>query len=105
VEIEDGLNSTRRHEDTKGEHGEQIDRQTRSRPEASLTATPSSDLRVFVLNSGLPHVIIPPAVFFPLLFGAVDPHELLQGVSEPTRGLLTGLFPAGAPVYWRTDVV
>jgi predicted N-acetyltransferase YhbS len=57
--------------------------------------TPSAPIRVELA----------PAVFFPLLFGTVAPEAALAGVElEPAR-VLAGLFPQGAPVYWRTDVV
>jgi predicted N-acetyltransferase YhbS len=50
-------------------------------------------------------VRVAPATFFPLLFGAAEPVELLAGLpAEPSR-MLAGLFPPGAPVYWRTDIV
>jgi predicted N-acetyltransferase YhbS len=45
------------------------------------------------------------AVFFALLFGAVEPAEALAGAPEEAARVLAGLFPAGAPVYWRTDIV
>jgi predicted N-acetyltransferase YhbS len=52
-----------------------------------------------------PGTEIPPSVFFRLLFGSVSPEEALAGLpAEPAR-VLSGLFPRGAPVYWRTDVV
>jgi predicted N-acetyltransferase YhbS len=50
-------------------------------------------------------VAIPPAVFFPMLFGAPVPERVPLHLSPTTQSLLAGLFPAGAPVYWRTDVV
>jgi hypothetical protein len=76
---------------------------------------------------------IPPDVFFRLLFGSTSPElpialratthsgkwpvasedgsdlfsqqEALSEIrAEPAR-VLSGLFPRGAPVYWRTDIV
>ena len=46
-----------------------------------------------------------PEAFFALLFGALRPEEALAGLPEEAVRLLAALFPAGAPVYWRTDVV
>ncbi len=50
-------------------------------------------------------VCLPPALFFCLLFGAEEPAGALAGLPAPARRVLTALFPRGAPVYWRTDVV
>ena len=50
-------------------------------------------------------VIVPPAVFFPLLFGAVAPEGVGPPLPEEAQYILAGLFPCEAPVYWRTDVV
>ena len=60
---------------------------------------------VSVGEAGAAAVDLPPEAFFALLFGAVRPAELLTGLSSEATRVLTGLFPAGAPVYWRTDVV
>lgn len=46
-----------------------------------------------------------PAAFFPLLFGAPAPADAFASLPEEHAYLLAGLFPASAPVYWRTDVV
>jgi predicted acetyltransferase len=46
-----------------------------------------------------------PRTFFPLLFGAAEPSELLAGLPAEASWLLAHLFPRGAPVYWRTDIV
>lgn len=68
--------------------------------------SPSSPpcLRASVVSS-LERVDLEPAGFFALLFGAVEPAAALAGVAEGPGRALAGLFPRGAPVYWRTDVV
>jgi hypothetical protein len=50
-------------------------------------------------------VTLPPAAFFPYLFGAPVPKEVPLELSTEAQRLLAGLFPAEAPGYWRTDVV
>jgi hypothetical protein len=50
-------------------------------------------------------VDLEPGRFFGLLFGAVEPSEALADLPQASGKLLAGLFPRGAPVYWRTDVV
>lgn len=50
-------------------------------------------------------VELAPSAFFALLFGTKEPDDVLaEGTPEPAR-ILAALFPRGAPVYWRTDVV
>jgi predicted N-acetyltransferase YhbS len=60
---------------------------------------------VNVDEPGATAVDLPPAAFFGLLFGAVQPELALAGMPADAARVLAGLFPAGAPVYWRTDVV
>jgi predicted N-acetyltransferase YhbS len=50
-------------------------------------------------------IVLEPAALFALLFGAAEPDDSLAGVPDEAARLLAGLFPAGAPVYWRTDIV
>jgi predicted N-acetyltransferase YhbS len=50
-------------------------------------------------------VCIESEVFFRLLFGSVEPAEALAGLASGPARALAALFPRGAPVYWRTDVV
>jgi predicted N-acetyltransferase YhbS len=51
------------------------------------------------------HTEIPPEAFFALLFGSISPGEVLAGLPAGPARVLAALFPSGAPVYWRTDVV
>jgi predicted N-acetyltransferase YhbS len=50
-------------------------------------------------------VEMPPGAFFGLLFGALSPAAALDHLPAEPAAVLAGLFPPGAPVYWRTDVV
>lgn len=52
-------------------------------------------------------VRLAPEEFFLLLFGQASGSELTlsPGLDPAVRDLLTALFPRGAPVYWRTDIV
>ena len=50
-------------------------------------------------------VTLPPAAFFPYLFGTPVPKQVPLELAQAAQWLLAGLFPTGAPVYWRTDVV
>jgi predicted acetyltransferase len=56
------------------------------------------------LPSGSP-IELSPSSFFSLLFGANPPEEVFGSQSSVESRVLATLFPAGAPVYWRTDVV
>lgn len=60
------------------------------------------------VNIGEPEgdpVDLEPRHFFALLFGAPLPRDALAGLPATTVSVLGSLFPPGAPVYWRTDVV
>jgi hypothetical protein len=60
---------------------------------------------VTVVDPGEATVEVEPDLFFELLFGAVAPPPALADLPPAPATLLGGLFPPGAPVYWRTDVV
>jgi hypothetical protein len=66
--------------------------------------------RVRVEVNGAPGahpVRLEPEAFFLLLFGAASSSELAitPGMDAHIRAVLTALFPRGAPIYWRTDIV
>jgi hypothetical protein len=53
-------------------------------------------------------VRLEPEEFFLLLFGQASSSELsgaVGAVAAPARAVLTALFPRGAPIYWRPDIV
>jgi predicted N-acetyltransferase YhbS len=52
-------------------------------------------------------VRIDPAAFFLLLFGQAGSSEIPipQIEAGPARAAVTAMFPRGAPIYWRTDIV
>ena len=70
--------------------------------QAGLRVRPGS------IEAGAPEgspIELSPTLFFGLLFGAVPPEEALADLPSEASHVLAGLFPAGAPGYWRTDVV
>jgi predicted N-acetyltransferase YhbS len=97
--------STRRHGDTERDGKGMGGSRPQSASSPAVLPEPSSPpcLRASVLSPC--QIELEPGVFFGLLFGAVEPGEALAGVAEGPARALAALFPRGAPVYWRTDVV
>jgi hypothetical protein len=77
-----------------------------------LAVTPEG-VRVLAASDGVPgtknavyEVRLGPEEFFLLLFGQASSSELSSGaVAAPAHAVLTALFPRGAPIYWRPDIV